>query len=96
MLVAGFGAADKAWLHWYVPDSARQPEPDRIVGVLHRCNMYNAERKIVDITGSLCEGEGGPVFNRTIEITARTSQGTAYTVKTSDIPKVTIGDKWPK
>lgn len=84
LLAALFGAACE-----------EEQEPDRVVGLIMKCNAYVPNGDGIELVERVDEG-CEHAEERWKELTIRTSQGTAYTVKVDAASRVTVGDRWPQ
>ena len=99
LLVAGFGYADKTRLHWYAAATVVTADPDRVVGVIRRCDLTDGKGAKVGDSGDACAmwktRPGVVLVDDRLEITVRTSQGTTYLVTMPVASAVTVGMAWP-
>jgi hypothetical protein len=81
-------------------------EPDIVVGVTARCEIYVTSDTIIETTGSECE-QGNKVVhsspttsysirNSRRQVIVRTSKGSTYQIDVPITTKVAVGDTWPK
>lgn len=82
-------------------------EPDRVVGVLLKCNTagfrssgsIGVEYPAEDLSGTDCNTEKSPnrlsITNRRLVITVRTSTGNVFTTEMPPNTSVKVGDPWP-
>ena len=76
-------------------DSEPTPQPDRVVAVLVKCQVWVTGGKALDLTGSECQQADRAVNYRT-QVTVRTSEGSTYQIDVPTTTKVAVGDTWPK
>lgn len=74
------------------------PEPDRVVGVVERCDAVN-ERALARLARDGCTAMAAAfpqaVMNHRLEVTVRTFSGAVYVVEVSPSAGVSLGDVWP-
>ncbi len=86
----------------YAIDGRGSSAPDRVVGIVTRCEVIpiGGSEKPVEISGSDCSSTGrfklNPPVNVRLELTIRTAKGTSYTVDVSPQMPAHIGDPWPQ
>ena len=107
-VVVAFLWLDKSQLHWYAaagpaPATPTAPvvtptvEPDRVVGVIRKCEAADElALRVVALEG--CGTELASllrILNDRLEVTVRTSSGGSYVVTTGPTVGVHVGDVWP-
>lgn len=74
-------------------DRRTAEDPDRIVGLILRCDFgYGVNR--IDLNGPDCEDKS-KVQNIRLIVTVRTGKGTTYSVETLPDRNLHPGDYWP-
>ena len=105
-IVVGLATLDRQVVHWYsapsatptpAPTATAPPEPDRVVGVVEKCDPVDADAaQRVARYGCPNEAKILGALNHRLELTVRTSSGGSYVVTVPPTTPVSIGDTWPK
>jgi hypothetical protein len=104
----GLAYADKTRLHWYATGSepvatVAAPEPDRVVGVVHQCDLVGTSattppsRTTTEAfrTGGCSAVNEKYKMNDHQEVTVRNSAGGSYVVSVPATANVFVGMAWP-
>jgi hypothetical protein len=75
-------------------DSPPAREPDRVVGLLAKCEAVAGTNRL-EFMGDFCRRSESQVTNRRLALTVRTAAGTTYTTEVAIDTPVKLGDLWP-